>query len=56
MSTHKKDLADEIAIAVLPAIYLQCEQDWEDGGRPKGWRTVIAQEAYLMAEAMILAR
>jgi len=53
---HKKDLRDEIAIAVLPAIYLQCEQDFEESTRPENWRNIVAQESYLMADAMLCER
>ena len=50
-------IRDHFAIQALPAIYADTMQTFKEGGCPcEGWRTGVALDAYMMADAMLKAR
>lgn len=50
------DERDEIAIAILPAIYAEYFSGCRDHGVDEHYREGLALDAYLMADAMISMR
>ena len=56
---NQKTLRDEMAIEILPAIYAQAMQEVREGSNlfaDDKWRLGLAIDAYMMADAMLIAR
>ena len=50
-------LRDQFAMAALPSVYKDCVATCENiGSFPEKWRDGIAEDVYLMADAMLEAR
>jgi hypothetical protein len=52
------DIRDEIAVAVLPAIYKEYFDEFRNSGGKidEKWREGLALDAYMLADAMIAMR
>ena len=54
---RQPDLRDQFAMAALPSVYKDCVATCENiGSFPEKWRDGIAEDVYLMADAMLEAR
>jgi hypothetical protein len=54
-----RTLRDEIAMSILPAIYAEAMQETREGSNlfaDDQWRMGLAIDAYMMADAMLIAR
>ena len=49
-------LRDYFAAKAMPAVYTDCIRRAADEGWVEGWRDGIAQDAYMLADAMLKAR
>jgi hypothetical protein len=53
-----KTLRDEFAMSILPAIYAEAMQETREGSNlfaDDQWRMGLAIDAYMMADAMLIA-
>lgn len=53
---QQSTIRDEFAAKILPTVYSDYCKDADVQGYVEGWRTGVAKDAYMMADAMLAER